>query len=183
MNIWKGSSQAACPESEFRSLFTLHCSPSRAWHSPCLMLVKCIIHPVYCCHSAQFLMQNSHSLLRSSFVLEFSPFCYQSFVWCRASSMPAHNSRDLWSLKWSYTDRSWNVFTFAFPRTSKFSSNRSYATLSPPLLLSPGYVRLSGINYFTFTEPKHYMVNFVNHFFSGIWPTKGNFQGTAARWR
>ena len=82
-----------------------------------------------------------------------------------------------------YTDRSWNVFTFAFPRTSKFSSNRSYATLSPPLLLSPGYVRLSGINYFTFTEPKHYMVNFVNHFFSGIWPTKGNFQGTAARWR
>ena len=86
-------------------------------------------------------------------------------------------------LKWPYTDRSWNVFTFAFPRTSKFSSNRSYATLSPPLLLSPGYVRLSGINYFTFTEPKHYMVNFVNHFFSGIWPTKGNFQGTAARWR
>ena len=68
-------------------------------------------------------------------------------------------------------------------RTSKFSSNRSYATLSPPLLISPGYVRLSGINYFTFTEPKHYMVNFVNHFFSGIWPTKGNFQGTAARWR
>ena len=64
-----------------------------------------------------------------------------------------------------------------------FSSNRSYATLSPPLLLSPGYVRSSGINYFTFTEPKHYMVNFVNHFFSGIWPTKGNFQGTAARWR
>ena len=68
MNIWKGSSQAACPESEFRSLFTLHCSPSRAWHSPCLMLVKCLIHPVYCCHSAQFLMQNSHSLLRSSFI-------------------------------------------------------------------------------------------------------------------
>ena len=67
MNIWKGSSQAACPESEFRSLFTLHCSPSRAWHSPCLMLVKCLIHPVYCCHSAQFLMQNSHSLLRSSY--------------------------------------------------------------------------------------------------------------------
>ena len=83
----------------------------------------------------------------------------------------------------AYTDWSWNVFTFAFPRTSKFSSNRSYATLSPPLLLSPGYVRSSGINYFTFTEPKHYMVNFVNHFFSGIWPTKGNFQGTAARWR
>ena len=73
----------------------------------------------------------------------------------------------------AYTDWSWNVFTFAFPRTSKFSSNRSYATLSPPLLLSPGYVRLSGINYFT--EPKHYMVNFVNHFFSGIWPSKRSF--------
>ena len=73
MNIWKGSSQAACPESEFRSLFTLHCSPSRAWHSPCLMLVKCLIHPVYCCHSAQFLMQNSHSLLRSSSAFIFGP--------------------------------------------------------------------------------------------------------------
>ena len=31
----------------------------------------------------------------------------------------------------AYSDWSWNVFTFAFPRTSKFSSNRSYATLSP----------------------------------------------------